>query len=352
MLEVGESIAIIIPCVDPDEKLLSTVFNLFSAGFKNIIIIDDGSDESTVHYFEKAKELTDCLILSHAVNLGKGRALKTAFNFILTKCPDITYAVTIDSDGQHSVEDVKNCFRAISKNQEELILGVRNFTNTGNKVPFRSKFGNIITKKVLQLFCSINITDTQTGLRVFSRNLMKEFLKVPGERFEYEMNMLLRAKEKDIIIKEVPIKTIYIENNKTSHFNPLTDSLKIYATISKFIISSFASFVIDISVFYILSEILKNKISSYLILSAYLSRAMSSLFNYSINKSTVFKNKSKNVNTLIKYVILCVGQITLSAFLTQILFNLIHINATFIKIVIDFVLFLINFKIQSGWVFK
>lgn len=209
-----------------------------------------------------------------------------------------------------------------------------------------------MTKKILQLFCGINITDTQTGLRIFSRNLMREFMTVSGERFEYEMNMLLFAKEKGIEVKEVPIKTIYIQNNKTSHFNPLLDSIKIYATISKFIISAIASFIIDITVFTLLNKILSGKISSYVIVSAYLARVVSSLFNYFINKNTVFKNIGSYTKTLTRYIILCIIQITLSAFSTQFLFDLTHINATIIKTVVDVILFLISFKIQGGWVFR
>ena len=181
---------------------------------------------------------------------------------------------------------------------------------------------------------------------------MQKFMTVPGERFEYEMNMLLFAKETNIKIKEIPIKTIYIQNNKTSHFNPLLDSLKIYATISKFIISAIASFIIDITIFTLLNKILCGKISSYVIISAYWARAVSSLFNYFINKNTVFKNIGSYSKTLTKYIILCVVQITLSAFSTQLLFNTTHINPTVIKTIVDVLLFLISFKVQEGWVFK
>ena len=282
-------------------------------------------------------------------------AVKKTKRFILIKLKkylNITYAATIDSDGQHSVEDVKNCCKAILNDQEALILGTRDFTKNVTNIPFRSRFGNIITKKVLQMFCDIKITDTQTGLRVFSRNLMKEFITVSGERFEYEMNMLLHAKEKNIKIKEVAIKTIYIQDNETSHFNPLLDSLKIYATISKFIVASVASFIIDITIFSLLTKILSTKTSSYVIVSACLARTVSALFNYLIDKKKVFKNTGSYTKTLAKYIVLCVMQITVSAFLTQFIFELTQLNATIIKVIIDAILFLISFKIQGGWVFK
>ncbi|MDR1627751.1 MAG: bifunctional glycosyltransferase family 2/GtrA family protein [Oscillospiraceae bacterium] len=352
MLSYKKNIAVIIPSFDPDDKLLKVVSDLVSADFKNIIVVNDGSKNDTVIYFDKVRKICNCKVISHSVNLGKGRALKNAFNFILTELPDITHLVTIDSDGQHSVEDVENCCETIAENPETLILGVRDFSEKTTNVPFKSRFGNVMTQKILRLFCGINITDTQTGLRVFSRNLAKEFMTVPGERFEYEMNMLLRAKEKNIKIKEVAIKTIYIKNNKTSHFDPLLDSLKIYATISKFIISAASSFIIDIAFFTLITKILYGKISSYVIVSSYLARAVSSLFNYFINKNAVFKNMESHTKTLTRYIILCVIQITLSAFLSQLLFDATHINAIVIKTVVDVILFLISFKVQRGWVFE
>jgi glycosyltransferase involved in cell wall biosynthesis len=351
-LSYKKSIAVIIPSFGPDDKLVKVVSDLSLANFKNIIVVNDGSKDDSVVYFNKAREICNCKVISHGVNLGKGRALKTAFNFILTEFPDITHSATIDSDGQHSVEDVENCCKTIAKNSEALILGVRDFSKKTANIPFRSRFGNVMTKKILQLFCGINVTDTQTGLRVFSRNLTKEFMTVPGERFEYEMNMLLRAKEKNIKIKEVAIKTIYIKNNKTSHFDPLLDSLKIYATISKFIVSATSSFIIDIAFFTLITKILYGKISSYVIVSSYLARAVSSLFNYFINKNAVFKNVESHTKTLARYIALCTVQITLSAFLSQFLFDVTHINAIVIKTIVDVILFLISFKIQRGWVFK
>ena len=123
-----KNVAVIIPSFDPDDKLLKVVSDLNLAGFENIIIVNDGSKDSTAIYFDKARKIANCRVIFHSVNLGKGRALKSAFNFILTECPDITHAVTIDSDGQHSVEDVENCCEAIEKNTDTLILGTRDFS--------------------------------------------------------------------------------------------------------------------------------------------------------------------------------------------------------------------------------
>lgn len=347
-----DNIALIIPSLEPDDKLLSLIKNLSDNGFSNIILVNDGSSNKYNNYFNTAREQYNCKVLVHATNQGKGRAIKTALNYILTENPNIAGAITVDSDGQHSPEDIKKCCDALSNNQTHLILGCRDFYNKDANIPFRSKVGNIITGKVLNMLCSINIRDTQTGLRGFSRDLMNILLNVEGERFEYEMNMLLDTKEYKIPIKQVPIKTIYIEENKSSHFNPLLDSFRIYSVFFKFVMSSFVSFLVDIIMFSIFVSLTKNFIPFYITFSAYIARAISSVVNYTINKNTVFKSKLNNKSTALKYIILCFAQITISGFSTKWLFDLSNINVTLIKVLVDLLIFMVGFQIQKGWIFK
>ena len=181
---------------------------------------------------------------------------------------------------------------------------------------------------------------------------MKTFMKTTGERFEYEMNMILDAHENKIKILEIPIETVYIGENTSSHFNPLLDSMRIYAVFFKFILSSISSFLVDIIAFTILVACLHNLVDAYIIIATYNARIISALFNYLINKNKVFKNNTKSSKTIIKYFILCIIQVTLSAFSTSAIFNLTHINVTLIKVIVDAVLFFISFNIQRDWVFK
>lgn len=347
-----EKVAIIIPSLDPDDKLLKLLSDLKFSGFENVIIVNDGSDSEYDKYFQEAKAKYNCIVIKHSVNLGKGRALKSAFNYILVERPEIDCAVTVDSDGQHCIEDIEKCAKITLDNANTLVMGCRDFSNKSGEIPLRSRFGNVMTKKVLKLLCGISLNDTQTGLRGVSRKLMQEFMVVSGERFEYEMNMIIEAKENNISIKEVPIKTIYIEENKTSHFNPLLDSIRIYSVFSKFIISSSSSFLIDIIIFTILVNILKGRLLSYILVSTYSARAMSALFNYAVNKNKVFKNNSSHASTLMRYAILCVLQVTVSAISTEWLYGLVNLNVTLIKVLVDVILFLISFRIQREWVFK
>lgn len=343
-----EDVTIIIPSLNPDEKLVNLVENLTQEGYKDIIVVNDGSTDEYNKYFEKV--INKAVVLKHAVNLGKGRALKTAFNEFLNRFGEKKGVITVDSDGQHKIEDIEKVNKRLVETKNTLILGSRNFDN--KNVPFKSKFGNKITRTVFSFLTGIKITDTQTGLRGITTEYIKNLMNIPGERFEYEMNMIMYAKNNDIDIKEEPIETVYIQENKSSHFNPLTDSIKIYLIFLKYILSSIISFLVDIGLYKLFFNLLIKPIANYAITIATIgARIISSFINYKINKNTVFKSSSKN--SIIKYYILCIIQMSISAGLVSYLYNLIgQKDEVLIKILVDVVLFFINFKIQKEWVFK
>jgi hypothetical protein len=220
-----KNMVVIIPSYKPDKEIMSKFIDELKKEIKNIVIVNDGSGNEYNDYFSTF-EKASIPVLRHYVNMGKGRAIKTAFNYICNNYPEFECAVTADCDGQHTVEDIKHCLIETKENPSKLILGVRNFDQ--KDVPFKSKYGNKITKNIFKVFIGINISDTQTGLRGFTRKTIEKFITTLGERYEYETNMLIDCKLNDIKIKEVPIKTIYINNNKTSHFNPIKDSIMIY----------------------------------------------------------------------------------------------------------------------------
>ncbi len=348
------SVAVIIPSLSPDEKLLTLLGDLRKAAFETIVIVNDGSSEQYASYFETARDTFGCTVLTHAVNQGKGRALKTAFNYLLNQS-EVRHAVTVDADGQHRIADIMAVAEVTLENPNSLVMGCRDFSSNNQDIPPRSRFGNRTTSRVLRWICGISLSDTQTGLRGFSPAAMRRFLATKGERFEYEMNMILDAKDAKISLLEVPIETVYIEENRTSHFNPLLDSLRIYAVFSKFILSSVLSWVIDIGLFAFLFWLwcllgLREDIG--IVASAYIARAASAFVNYSVNKNRVFKSSDSGHGTLLRYAILCVCQITISAFATKWLVSLFTLNATPIKIVVDILLFVISFRLQRGWVFR
>ena len=225
-----DNICLIIPSLNPDEKLKKTVNSMLKAGFTHIIVVDDGSDE--IHKKNFPEKSDEIIRLTHSENRGKGAALKTAFKYILENMPEIQFAVTADGDGQHTPEDTLKCALAARENKGCLILGCRDFSL--KDVPKRSKFGNNTTSFVFKALCGIPVSDTQTGLRAFPRNLLPLLTEIKGDRFEYETNMLLSLKRAGVEFKEVKISTVYIEENASSHFRPIRDSLRIYRFILSF----------------------------------------------------------------------------------------------------------------------
>lgn len=346
-----QNISIVIPSLNPDEKLIKVVEAIINKGFKTIIIVNDGSSSEYEKYFEHVREYEECVILKHHKNLGKGRALKTAFNYFLNTYPDYIGLVTVDADNQHHIDDICNCAKALQTNSNSLILGCRNFDLSN--IPLKSKLGNKITKFVFKSLCGINISDTQTGLRAVPAALVKDFLDIAGERYDYETNMLIEAKRKNIELSEVKIRTIYIENNKSSHFKPLRDSAKIYFLILKFCSVSFLSSIIDLGLFSLFMILFRNlSLSDKILLSTLIARIISSLFNFCVNKTIVFNSESNTKTTMVKYYTLAVIQMALSYLGVYLLSNLLHINSTAIKLFVDIILFIISFQIQREWVFK
>ena len=208
-----KKILILIPALNPPRQLIDYVKSLLDNNLKDILLVDDGSKEEFKEIFDTIEKFSNANIkvFRHAKNLGKGRALKNAFNYFLTlpNLAEYSGVVTADSDGQHRVEDVIKVAKEIEENPNKLILGCRDFDL--EQVPPKSRFGNKITNGVFKLFYDKNISDTQTGLRGFPTAIIKDFLDIAGERFEYETKMLIYCFQKEIGIKEVLIETIYFD---------------------------------------------------------------------------------------------------------------------------------------------
>ena len=230
-----KKIPIIIPAYEPNENLAAVLRDLRSVGFENLVLVDDGSGEQYRHIFDRTQKEFQCTVLTHEINRGKGRALKTAFDHCLKTFPEAIGCVTADSDGQHTTDGISACAKKLTENPNSLILGCRNFNGGG--VPKRSEFGNKFTIAILKFLTGISVSDTQTGLRAIPKQYMEILLRVDGERFEFETNMLIETKRRKIPVVEVPIQTIYIEENKSSHFSPIKDSMKIYKIFGCFLLS-------------------------------------------------------------------------------------------------------------------
>lgn len=348
---------IVIPSLNPDQKLISLIAALQSnaayCGVAEIVVVNDGSGATFLPFFHAAAEL-GCTVLTHEENAGKGQALKTAFAYIQERCADQVRIVCADADGQHAVGDIFACLDAVTDNT--LIVGCRNFND--HTIPLRSRIGNKVTRKVFKLLCGVSVSDTQTGLRAMNLDVMRRFLSVVGSRFEYEMNMLIEAGDLGVTIKEIPVNTIYIKENESSHFNPLLDSMRIYRVFAKFLLSSTIGFIVDITIFTLLVELLRTTFDAPIgILAAtFFARISSSLLNFHINKSRVFptKNISAKAPThrpFLRYYTLCLAQMLCSGLLVNVGCLLIPLHESVVKLIVDTLLFIISFNIQREWVF-
>ena len=350
-----KDIFIIVPTLNRNVEIFSKFLKELQKEFKNILVYDDGCRDEYDSFF-KDLEKDNIIVLHHYINLGKGRAMKDAFNYLLEEYPNLKGVVTADSDGQHSVKDIKKVAEEVLKNPDSLIMGCRNFNK--ENVPARNRFGNKTTRGVMKAFIGVSVTDTQTGLRGLPKEVMMKFMTTSGDRFEYETNQLIDTISKNVPIKEVEIETIYVNGNTESHFNPLKDSFAIYKLFFKYILSSVSSFVIDILLYALFIKILPWQsvnvfnLSLSIILATLFSRVLSSIYNFTINAKMVFKNKNRS--SLIKYFILVVIQMIVSALSVDLIahaFSIADNKTVPIKLLVDAIIFIINFIIQREFIF-
>ncbi len=354
-------ISVVLPSLDPDEKLIAVVDGLLEYGFSDIILVNDGSKPENLHYFtDLAEAHPEIHLLHHEVNKGKGAALKNAFRYFLANRPDGFGVVTVDGDNQHHPADTKRCCEHMLKTGHA-VLGCRDFNQ--EDVPARSSFGNKTTSIIFKIFVGMTISDTQTGLRALPRKILEQLVDVYGDRFEYETNMLLAFKTKGIAFDEVNIRTVYIEENKSSHFRVIHDSWRIYKLILahffRYTASSIASFVIDSGMVFLLTKLLGSFLTDPLLgsISTVGARVVSSIINFFMNKKLVFQSEVSTGKAMVRYYALAIPQLAVQALANQALYTLLGITEqqafirTLIHVLVMCVLFLVSFTIQQRWVF-
>lgn len=350
-----EELAIVLPSLNPDHKFKKVVDGLLEDGFKNVVIVDDGSDADHRKWFDEFEDHPYCHVLHHEVNRGKGRGLKTAFKYILENQPDTKGVVTIDGDGQHLLKDIIACGNVMLENEDKVVMGCRDFNQPG--VPPRSVAGNKTTSRLFRICYGIKLSDTQTGLRAIPRECLERFCSIEGERFEYETNMLLHMKRMGIGFVEQPIETVYDEEEYSSHYNAVKDSWRIFKVMFKFLLSSFGSTLLDLGIFYLVFRLFGAWAGKYAeLLATVVARICSSFANFNANNTVVFANKGSYKRAMFRYYCLCIPQMLVSAGLVTLINHLfsnsVPIVATVIKFVVDTCLFFISYGIQREWVFS
>jgi putative flippase GtrA len=337
------TITALIPAYNPSEQLISLVLQLSNSSFSSVVIVNDGSSNSCRKIFDQLRTMDKVTVLPHAVNLGKGAALKTGLNHIYCYFPDSIGVVTIDADGQHLPEDACKISRALQDNPDALIMGVRRFDQ---EVPWRSSFGNVLTMKLFRYLVGRKLADTQSGLRGIPREFIPKLLQIESKGYEFELDMLLACKYSNRQIVEREINTVYLDGNKSSHFNPLLDSMKIYFVLFRFASASLLTALIDYTVFF-----LTLRVSSSLVLSQAAARLVAMLFNYAAVKRVVFYSDQKHKETFPKYaaLILVSGSISLLLIKLFILYTPLNVGAA--KVCSELLIFLANFAIQRDFIF-
>ncbi|AFV03786.1 hypothetical protein UNSWDHB_1010 [Dehalobacter sp. UNSWDHB] len=335
---------ILIPAYEPDERLLRLIEDIKEKCDFQIVIVDDGSGKPYSKIFQAAGKL-GCTVLTHPANEGKGAALKTGFRYIKEK-GEKEGVICADSDGQHLPEDIIRVAQVAKERREFIVLGSRKFCG---KVPPRSRFGNTVTRAVFSVSSGSHLTDTQTGLRGYSADMLDWLGSIQGKRFEYEMNILLEAKAAGYLFYEVWINTVYDEKNRSSHFRTFSDSARVYYPILKFCTSSLMSGALDFALL-----LLFQFSTSNLLIAVVGARVCSSIFNYSMNHYFVFsRNKStEHHKSAPKYFSLVVFIMACNYGLMYLFHILIGAPLVFAKIITELTLFLFSYWSQRNFVFS
>lgn len=334
---------ILIPAYEPGQRLIELVEKLQAKCDYPILIVNDGSNASYDSIFQTIEEF-GCTVLRHPHNQGKGSALKTGFHYIKDQT-ESEGVVCADCDGQHLPEDIIKVAREIKKKPGYIILGCRRFVG---KVPLRSRFGNSITRTMFALASGTRITDTQTGLRGYSADMLDWLCSIPGERFEYEMTLLLEAPGLGYPLHEVEINTVYHEQNPSSHFHTIKDSARVYLPILKFCSSSGLSALLDFAILMILGSL-----TSSLLWAVIAARACSSLFNYTLNKFFVFsKGHAGMKQPFIKYFSLVILILFFNYQFLALFHETLGMPLLYAKILTETILFLFSYWMQRIFVFR
>ncbi|MGN0777614.1 MAG: glycosyltransferase [Aristaeellaceae bacterium] len=355
-----KSAVILIPSLEPDDRLPAYLSQLQERGFVHLVVVDDGSSDQAQPLFAQMAQMEGVTVLHHDVNHGKGVALKTGYAWIRDNLPQVSGVITADADGQHTVEDCWRLAQALAEGKRALYLGSRDFNLP--EVPARSRQGNKITTAVFWALYGQYLPDTQTGLRAFRREELSFMLAVPGERYEYEMNVLIACARASIPMVPMTIKTVYENDNAGSHFHPVRDSIRIYRVILgnfiKFMGASIASFLIDQGVYALMEFVVLASVGWPLTVirgvSTLAARLVSAPCNFLMNRSFVFRFKQNTALTAVKYAGLCITLMVLS-WLGVTLLGMLGMPKfldNLSKLIIDTLLYFLSYRVQNKWIFR
>lgn len=334
----------LIPSYEPNETLIDVVNELLANSF-TIVVVNDGSNSSFDEVFNKLPK--EVHYLSYEINQGKGHALKHGFAYIKDNFSNESIVVTLDSDGQHKVSDaIKVCDAC--QEVGGLVLGSRYF---GKGTPRKSRIGNFMARTSFLISTHHKVYDTQTGLRAFDYSLLERLIGIKGERYEYEMNVLLDAVRHNIPLKEEKIETIYIDDNNGTHYSAIKDTLKIFKEVIKFSISSLIGFLVDYAMYSLLT-LIPCEWEHWTLACNVIARVISATVNFSINYKIVFRSKDKLWKAVLKYALLAVFILVCNTTILWLLVEKAGMNKYLAKVIVEITMFIISWLVQRLFVFR
>lgn len=344
----------IIPAYEPPNTFYEYAQSLTQA-VDRLIVVNDGSGPDYDGFFARIGVLPNTVVISDKENRGKGHALKTAFSYCGEHFDPDDVVVTADCDGQHAISDVLAVCEAAAKNPDACILGSRDFSQPN--VPPRSRAGNTQMLRLLRLLYGIDISDSQTGLRAFTVHTARDFLKVSGDRFEYETGMLIYAKRNHIPVREVPIQTLYPEKaeDHVSHFRTFQDSCRVIGIMLRCLLGNMISGLLataaDLGVFSLLTYVVFPKTAPvYTMIATVAGRIASSVINFWVNCKYVFHGRAKQ--SLGRFYAVWAGQLVCSYGNIYLFGHVLGGHLTLMKLIGDCVLALLTYQLQCSWVYE
>ena len=336
---------ILIPSYEPDHKLVALVESIVAAeGGHHVLVVNDGSDPRFDPVFERLR-FAGATVIEHEPNRGKGYALKQGFAYVTDNFPDHD-VVCADSDGQHTLSDILAVAAAVRSHGDGIVLGARDFSG---EIPLRSRFGNAATRIALRAASGLRLQDTQTGLRGYPASLLGWLMTIDGDRFDYELSVLLEAKRREIDVIEVPIATIYIDDNESSHFRPVIDSVRVYLPLLRFSMSSLVAAALDFVLVLVLMALTSN-----LVISVVGARICSASLNFTLNRRLVFDPEGRTPlpAAIAGYGAVAVGILIANYAILHVLYERVGIYLGVAKLVTEVSLFLASYSLQKHFVFS
>jgi glycosyltransferase involved in cell wall biosynthesis len=345
--------AILIPAYQPRAAvLLDLIRNLQRALQRHdevipIWIVNDGSDADHDDLFRELEAAFAVHVVRHAINLGKGAALKTGINAILTHCPSVQSIITADADGQHLPEDIVRLLDRARRQPTRLCLGVRRFDRG---IPLRSRFGNVVTLNLTRFLTGLAISDTQTGLRAIPRDLCEVALRIPLNGYDFEMECLIafrRAHAGHFRVEEIPVRTVYIDGNRDSHFNPLLDSMRIYFVFLRYCAGSLLTFITDYLIFIAVFAQMHS-----IGIGMICARTASTFVSFFFNRQAVFHAKGHTIAAFLRFVLLVTAFGGIAYLATSYLARVQAMPVVYAKLLVEGVLYFAGFALNNLFVFN